>query len=79
VPGGIPTASRKARRCAHGSTEWLRTPASKICLRCSSEHRPKHFDEGTYAVVTDCDGDFRDRFPLGQHLKGRRRVGVKQE
>jgi len=29
VPGGIATASRKARRCAHGSTECLRTPASK--------------------------------------------------
>jgi hypothetical protein len=61
-----------ARRCAHVSVTWPRMPASKICLWCCSQHRPEHFDEGTYAVVTDCDGDFRDRFPLGQHLKGRK-------
>src|SRR6266478_5656708 len=70
VPGGIATASRKARRCAHGSTEWLRTPASKVSLWCGSQHRPKHFNEGTYAVVTDCHSDLRDRFALCQHLKG---------
>src|SRR5229473_1262269 len=70
VPGGIATASRKARRCAHGTTAWLRTPASKVCLRCGSQHRPKHFDEGTYTVVTHCDSDLRDRFLLCQHLKG---------
>ena len=70
VPGGIATASREARRCAHRSTAWLRMPASKVCLRCSSQHRPKHFNEGTYTVVTDCDSDLRDRFLLCQHLKG---------
>src|SRR5258706_698354 len=70
VPGGIATASRKARRCAHGSTEWLRTPASKVSLWCGSKHRPKHFNEGTYTVVADCDSDLRDRFALCQHLKG---------
>src|SRR6266851_7536788 len=70
VPGGIATASRKARRCAHGSTSWLRTPASKVCLWCGSQHRPKHFNEGTYTVVTDCDSDLRARFPLCEHLKG---------
>jgi hypothetical protein len=70
VPGGIATASRKARRCAHGSTAWLRTPASKVCLWCGSQHRPKHFNEGAYTVVTDCDSDLRDRFLLCQHLKG---------
>ena len=48
----------------------LRTPASKVCLWCGSEHRPKHFNEGTYTVVTDCDSDLRDRFALCQHLKG---------
>jgi hypothetical protein len=47
-----------------------RTPASKVCLWCGSQHRPKHFNEGTYAVVTDCDSDLRDRFALCQHLKG---------
>ena len=71
MPGGIATASSKARRCAHGSTAWLRTPASKVCLWCGSQHRPEHFNEGTYLpVVTDCDSDLRDRFPLCQHLKG---------
>jgi hypothetical protein len=70
LTGGIATASRKARRCAHGSTAWLRTPASKVCLWCGSQHRPKHFNEGTYTVVTDCDSDLRDRFLLCQHLKG---------
>jgi hypothetical protein len=38
LPGGIATASRKARRCAHGSTEWLRTPASIFV-----EVEPKQF------------------------------------
>src|SRR5260370_12361368 len=70
VPGGIATASRKARRCAHGSTEWLRTPASKICLWRSPQHRPKHFNKGTHAVVTDRDSHLRDRFLLCQHLQG---------
>src|SRR6266849_2497142 len=70
VPGGIATASRKARRYAHGPTAWPRTPASKVRLWCGSQHRPKHFNEGTYAVVTDCDSDLRDRYPLCQHLKG---------
>ena len=70
MPGGIATASRKARRCAHDSTEWLRTPASKVSLWCGSKHRPKHFNEGTYTVVADCDSDLRDRFALCQHLKG---------
>jgi hypothetical protein len=46
------------------------TPASKVCLWCGSQHRPKHFNEGTYTVVTDCDSDLRDRFPLCQYLKG---------
>ena len=45
-------------------------PASKVCLWCGSQHRPKHFNEGTYTVVTHCDRDLRDRFPLCQHLKG---------
>src|SRR5260370_24542514 len=72
VPGGIATASRKARRCAHGSTEWLRTPASKVSLWCRSKHRPKYFNEGTYTVVADCDSDLRDRFALCQHLKVRK-------
>src|SRR5258708_6606185 len=31
-------------RCAHGSTPWLRTLASKVSLWCGSEHRPKHFN-----------------------------------
>jgi hypothetical protein len=53
-----------------GSTEWLRTPASEVSLWCGSKHRPKHFNEGTYTVVTDCDSDLRDRFLLCQHLKG---------
>src|SRR5260370_8306195 len=70
VRGGIATASRKARRCAHGSTEWLRTPASKICLWRSPQHRPKHFNKGTHAVVTDRDSHLRARFLLGQHLQG---------
>src|SRR5260370_30707912 len=70
VRGGIATASRKARRCAHGSTEWLRTPASKICLWRSPQHRPKHFNKGTHAVVTDRDSHLRDRFLLCQHLQG---------
>jgi hypothetical protein len=70
VLGGITTASRKARRCVHASYAWSRTPASKVCLWCGSQHRPKHFNEGTYTVVTDCDSDLRDRFPLCQHLKG---------
>jgi len=61
---------KEVRRCAHGSTAWLRTLASKVCLWCGSQHRPKHFNEGAYTVVTDCDRDFRDRFPLCQHLKG---------
>jgi hypothetical protein len=39
-------------------------------LWCGSKHRPKHFNEGTYTVVADCDSDFRDRFALCQHLKG---------
>jgi hypothetical protein len=47
-----------------------RTPASKVRLWCGSQHGPKHFNEGTYAVVTDCDSDLRDRFALCQHLKG---------
>jgi len=54
------------------STAWLRTLATKVCLWCGSQHRPKHFNEGTYTVVTDCDSDLRDRFPLCQHLKGRK-------
>jgi RNA polymerase sigma-70 factor, ECF subfamily len=33
VPSGISTASRKARRCAHGSTAWPRTNA---CLESMS-------------------------------------------
>jgi hypothetical protein len=76
APGGIATALtargllRKARRSVHGSTSWLRTPASKVCLWRGSQHRPKHFNEGTYTVVTDRDSDLRDRFPLCQHLKG---------
>jgi hypothetical protein len=45
-------------------------PASKVCLWCGSQHRPKHFNEGTYTVVTDCNSGLRDRFPLCQHLKG---------
>ena len=44
--------------------------SSKVCLWCASQHRPKHFDEGAYTVVTDCNSDLRDRFPLCQHLKG---------
>src|ERR1700687_4034261 len=70
VPGGIATASRKARRCAHGSTARPRTPASKVCPRGGSQHRPKHLNEGSYTVVAYCDSDLRDRFPLCQHLKG---------
>jgi hypothetical protein len=27
-------------------------PASKVCLWCGSQHRPKHFNESTYTVVT---------------------------
>ena len=69
MPGGIATPSRKARRCAHGSTEWLRTPASKVSLWCGSKHRPKHFNEGTYTLVTDCDPDLGDRFSLCQRRK----------
>ena len=61
---------KEARLCVHGSTEWLRTPASKVSLWCGSKHRPKHFNEGTYTVVADCDSDLRDRFALCQHLKG---------
>jgi hypothetical protein len=53
-----------------GSTAWLRMPASKVRLGCGSHHRPKHFNEGTYTVVPDCDRDLRDRFSLCQHLKG---------
>jgi len=51
---------------------WLyrRTPNSKVCLWCGSQHRPKHFIEGTYTVVTNCDSNLRDGFPLCQHLKG---------
>src|SRR5579864_404894 len=45
-------------------------PASKVCLWCGSQHRPKHFNEGAYAFVTHGDRDLRDRFPLCQHLKG---------
>src|SRR5579872_1733691 len=52
------------------ASAWLRTAASKVCLWCGSQHRPKHFNEGTYAVVTDCDSDLGDRFLLRQHLKG---------
>ncbi len=70
MPSGIATASRKARRCAHGSIAWPRTPASKVSLWCGSQHRLKHFNEGTYTDVTDCDSHLRDRFPLCQHLKG---------
>ena len=70
MPGGIATPSRKAGRCAHGSTAWPRRPVSKVCLWCGSQHRPKHFNEGTYTVVADCDSDLRDRFALCQHLKG---------
>ena len=47
--------------------------ATNACLEsmwCGSQHRPKHFNEGTYTVVTDCDSDLRDRFLLCQHLKG---------
>ena len=58
------------RPCAHRSTAWLRMPASKVCLRCGSQHRPKHFNEGTYTVVTDCDSDLRDRSLLCPHLQG---------
>src|ERR1700746_699405 len=61
---------RFERRCAHGSTEWLRTSASKVSLWCGSQHRPKHFNEATYTVVPDCDSGLRDRFALCQHLKG---------
>src|ERR1700751_3581452 len=61
---------RFERPCAHGSTECLRTPASKVSLWCGSQHRPEHFNEGTYTVVADCDSDLRDRFALCQHLKG---------
>src|SRR6201981_126845 len=43
---------------------------SKVSLWCGSKHRPKHFNEGTYTVVADCDSDLRDRFALCQHLKG---------
>jgi hypothetical protein len=53
---------------APGSTPWLRTPASKVSLWCGSKHRPKHFNEGTYTVVPDCDSDLRDRFALCKHL-----------
>src|SRR5215472_4684207 len=45
-------------------------PGPKVCVGCGSEHRPKHFNEGTYTVVTDGDRDLGDRFPLCQHLKG---------
>ena len=45
-------------------------PASKVCPWCGSQHRPKHFNEGTYTVITDRDRDLRDRFLLCQHLKG---------
>ena len=45
-------------------------PASKVCLWCGSQHRPKHLNEGTYTVVTDCDSDLRDRFLLCQQFKG---------
>src|SRR5215471_2477267 len=45
-------------------------PASKVCLWCGSQHCPEHFNEGTYAVVTDCNSDLRDRFPLCEQLKG---------
>src|SRR5260370_10734526 len=70
VRGGLATGYRKARSCAHGSPEWLRTPASKICLWRSPQHRPKHFNKGTHAVVTDRDSHLRDRFLLCQHLQG---------
>jgi hypothetical protein len=70
APHGIATASRKARRCACGSTVWPRMLGSKVCLWCGSQHGPKHFNEGTYTVVTDCDSNLRDRFLLCQHLKG---------
>ena len=53
----------------------LNRVATNACLEsmsvvCGSQHRPKHFNEGTYTVVTDCDSNLRDRFPLCQHLKG---------
>ena len=57
---------------------WLRTLASKVCLWCGSQHGPKHFDEGTYTVVTDCDSDLRDRFPLCQHLEANNRACCRQ-
>lgn len=63
---------RQGRRAvaSMGATAWLRTSASKVRLWCGSQHRPKHFNESAYTVVTDCDGDLGDRFLLGQHLKG---------
>src|SRR5215831_6887208 len=36
---------RKVRRCAPCFTAWPRTPTSKVCRRCGSQHRPKHFYE----------------------------------
>ena len=60
-----PTKSRPA-----GFLRLPRRAASKVCPWGGSQHRPKHFNEGAYTVVTDCDGDLRDGFPLCQHLKG---------
>jgi len=76
APDAIATALKNARRCVHGSNAWLRTPASKVCLRCGSQHRPKHFNEGAYTVVPDRDSDLRDRFFLCQHLKGGKQPGL---
>jgi len=67
VASCLPVSRQREGRRA---VAWLRTPDSKVCLWCGSHHRPKHFNEGTYTAVTDCDSDLRDRFPLGQHLKG---------
>src|SRR5215472_10949465 len=64
---------RDSRKGGAPFRPWLycaATNASKVCLWCGSQHRPKHFNEGTYTVVTDCDSDLRDRFPLCQHLQG---------
>jgi len=46
MPGGIATASRKARRGAHGSTSATNACLESIFVVCS-QHRPKHFNEGT--------------------------------
>jgi hypothetical protein len=50
---------REGRRAAApvGLPRGHERPASKVCLWCGSQHRPKYFNEGAYTVVTDCDSD----------------------